>query len=316
MSAGPVIGALCVCGPTSSGKSDAALAAAEAVGGEIINADSRQVYTEMRIGTGWPSNDAMSRVPHHLYGIISPAERYSAVRFVYDARAAIADVSSRGRLPILVGGTGFYIEALAGTMPIDRPAGGEELRSRVLREAHTHPHETLRAWLCALDPASATRVPAGDRYRTLRAIESALAKRDERIPSDGFAGGQRRTLPEIRLTTVVLRVARADLRRRIVERVGAMFAAGLEEEAMAVRARWPDAPGLTSIGYAEALAIEDGTATRGEAIARCALRTSQYAARQETWFRRFRNARIIEAGERAAALRAVTAAARETAGGT
>jgi tRNA dimethylallyltransferase len=311
----PVIRALCVCGPTSSGKSDAALAAAETVNGEIINADSRQVYAAMRIGTGWPSAEAMARVPHHLYGIVAPAERYSAVRFVDDARAAIAEVAARGRLPILVGGTGFYIEALAGTMPIDRPAGGEEVRSRVLREALTHPHETLRDWLRALDPASSARVPAGDRYRTLRAIEAALAKRDARGAA-GFADQARRQLPEIRLTTVLLHVARSDLRRRIVERVMTMFAAGLEEEAVAVRARWPDAPALTSIGYAEALAIADGTATRSEAIARCTLRTSQYAARQETWFRRFRNARIVEAGERAVATRAVTDAARETAGGT
>jgi tRNA dimethylallyltransferase len=312
----PVIRALCVCGPTSSGKSDAALAAAEAVGGEIINADSRQVYAGMQIGTGWPSPEAMSRVPHHLYGIISPGERYSAVRFVDDARAAIAGVVQRGRLPILVGGTGLYIEALAGTMPIDRPAGGEELRNRVVREARLHPHETLRDWLRALDPAAAVRVPSGDRYRTLRAIESALAKRDEDIKTHDVAAETRRSLPDIRLTTVILRVARAELRQRIAERVLAMFAAGLEEEAASIRARWPDAPGLTSIGYAEALAIDDGTATRGEAIARCTLRTSQYAARQETWFRRFRNARIVEAGERAAALRAVTDAARETAGGT
>jgi tRNA dimethylallyltransferase len=312
---GPVIRALCVCGPTSSGKSDAALAAAETVNGEIINADSRQVYAGMRIGTGWPSAEAMACVPHHLYGIVAPAERYSAVRFVDDARAAIAEVAVRGRLPILVGGTGFYIEALAGTMPIDRPAGGEEVRSRVLREALTHPHETLRDWLRALDPATAARVPAGDRYRTLRAIEAALAKRDAQV-AEGFADRPRRQLPEIRLTTVLLRVARPDLRRRIVERVVMMFAAGLEDEAAAVRARWPDAPALTSIGYAEALAIADGTATRSEAIARCTLRTSQYAARQETWFRRFRNARIVEAGERAVATRAVTDAARETAGGT
>ena len=316
MIAVPVIRAFCVCGPTSSGKSDAALAAAEAVGGEIINADSRQVYAGMRIGTGWPPPEAMSRVPHHLYGFISPEKRYSAVRFVDDARAAIAGVAQRGRLPILVGGTGFYIEALAGTMPIDRPAGGEELRGRVVREARTHPHETLRDWLRALDPASAARVPSGDRYRTLRAIESALARRAERIKPDDVAAGSRRSNPDIRLTTVVLRVARADLRHRIAERVLAMFAAGLEEEAASVRTRWPNAPGLTSIGYAEALAIEDGAATRSEAIARTTLRTSQYAARQETWFRRFRNARIVEAGERAAALRAVTDAARETAGGT
>jgi len=308
--------ALCVCGPTSSGKSDAALAAAEAVGGEIVNADSRQIYAGMRIGTGWPSMEAMARVPHHLYGLIAPSERYSAVRFAADAREAIAGIAARRRLPIIVGGTGFYIEALAGTMPIDRPAGGEALRRRVLHEAQTHPHEALREWLIALDPAAAARVPPGDRYRTLRAIEAALATRDERSEFAGAKGEQAAPQREIHLTTVLLRVARDELRERIARRVIEMFAGGLVEEAESVRARWPSAPGLTGIGYAEALAVVDGAATRDEAIARCTLRTSQYAARQETWFRRFRTARIAEAGDRMDASRAVTLAARETVAGT
>ncbi len=315
MTSGP-LGALCVCGPTSSGKSDAALAAAEAVGGEIVNADSRQIYAGMRIGTGWPSIEAMARVPHHLYGLIAPSERYNAVRFAADARAAIADIALRGRLPIIVGGTGFYIEALAGTMPIDRPAGGDSLRRRVLSEAQTHPHEMLREWLAALDPAAAARVPAGDRYRTLRAIEAALAARDARSEVGREPAEDAAPRAEIRLTIILLRVARDELRARIARRVVEMFAAGLEEEAGSVRARWPSAPGLTSIGYAEALAIADGAATRAEAISRCTLRTSQYAARQETWFRRFRTARVTEAGDRAVALRAVTLAARETIAGT
>jgi tRNA dimethylallyltransferase len=307
---------LCVCGPTSSGKSDAALAAAEAVGGEIVNADSRQIYAGMRIGTGWPSIEAMARVPHQLYGLIAPSERYSAVRFAADARAAIADIAARGRLPIIVGGTGFYIEALAGTMPIDRPAGGEALRRRVLREAQTHPHEALREWLTALDSAAATRVPPGDRYRTLRAIEAALAARDERSEFGDVQTAHAAQHPEIHMTTVLLRVARDELRARIARRVIEMFAGGLVGEAESVRARWPFAPGLTGIGYAEALAVLDGAATRDEAIARCTLRTSQYAARQETWFRRFRTARIAEAGDRMHASRAVTLAARETVAGT
>ena len=308
--------ALCVCGSTSSGKSDAALAAAEAVGGEIVNADSRQIYAGMRIGTGWPSVEAMARVPHHLYGHVAPSERYNAVRFAADARAAIAEIAQRGRVPIIVGGTGFYIEALAGTMPIDRPAAGDALRLRVLREAQIHPHETLRDWLQALDRVACARVPSGDRYRTLRAIEAALAARDERIDQKGGAAETIAPQTEVVLTTVLLRVPRDELRARIARRVVEMFAAGLENEARSVRARWPSAPALTSIGYAEALAVIDGAATRAEAMSRCTLRTSQYAARQETWFRRFRTARVVEAGDRSDAPRAVTAAARETIAGT
>ncbi|HEY5094036.1 MAG TPA: tRNA (adenosine(37)-N6)-dimethylallyltransferase MiaA [Candidatus Eremiobacteraceae bacterium] len=316
MSAKSTIEALCVCGPTSSGKSDAALAAAEDVGGEIVNADSRQIYEGMPIGTGWPSAGAMARVPHHLYGIVSPAVRYSAARFVTDARIAIAEIAARGRLAVLVGGTGLYIEALAGTMPIDRPAGSDELRTRVRREVQLHSHEALREWLGALDPIAAQRVPAGDRYRTIRALEAALAKREEGIECASAPSEPRVPAPEIHLRVFVMNVARAELRLRIAARVGAMFAAGLEDEAQSIRARWPAAPALTGIGYAEALAIADGTATRGEAISRCTLRTSQYAARQDTWFRRLRTARIIEAGDRTAASRAVTAAAREIAART
>ncbi|HKW44623.1 MAG TPA: tRNA (adenosine(37)-N6)-dimethylallyltransferase MiaA [Candidatus Eremiobacteraceae bacterium] len=307
MNDGPLMRALCICGPSASGKSDAAVAAAIDVGGEVVNADSRQIYAGMRIGTGWPPIDAMTNVPHHLFGIVPPAERYNAVRFVADARAVIARIVARGHLPIVVGGTGFYIEALSGSMPIDRPAGSEELRGRVLREAQSHSHETLREWLVVLDPAAASRVPRGDRYRTLRSIEAALAKRDQTEGAASYSSPSQR----LHLTTLVLHVPRHELRARIARRVNEMFAAGLEEEAIGIRARWPLAPALTGIGYAEALSIADGTATRDEAIARCVLRTSQYAARQETWFRRFRTARIIEAGDAAAAASAVIVAARE-----
>jgi len=316
VSATSIIHALCVCGPTSSGKSDVALAAAEEVGGEIVNADSRQIYEGMLVGTGWPSADAMARVTHHLYGIISPADRYSAARFVSDARITIEEIAARGRLAVLVGGTGLYIEALAGTMPIDRPAGSDELRSRVRREVQLHSHDTLREWLGALDPVAAQRVSAGDRYRTIRALEAVLAKREEHPERASALTKPRAPVTQIRLSILVMHVARAELRLRIAARVRAMFAAGLEEEARSIRARWPEAPALSSIGYAEALAIADGTATRTEAISRCTLRTSQYAARQDTWFRRLRTAHVIEASDRTAASRAVTAAARETAAGT
>jgi tRNA dimethylallyltransferase len=307
---GRVIHALCVCGPTSSGKSDASLAAAEDVGGEIVNADSRQIYAQMRIGTGWPSTDSLARVPHHLYGIISPSERYSAMRFVADAREAIAAIASRGRLPIIVGGTGLYIEALAGSMPMDRPAASDDVRLRVLREAQTHEHATLRDWLRTLDPAAATRVPPGDRYRTLRAIEGALALRESSVGAAIHSSPP--PLPVLGLNIIVLRVPRTELRRRIGERVVSMFATGLENEAVLVRARWPAAPALSGIGYAEALALHDGTATRAEALARVSLRTSQYAARQETWFRRLRSALSIDAGDKASAIAGVVRAARET----
>jgi tRNA dimethylallyltransferase len=119
--------ALIICGPTSSGKSEIALALAAQMRGEIVNADSRQVYRGMDIGTGMPPRSAFDLVPHHLYGFVDPSQRYSAARYVLDADAAIAAICARGGLPIVVGGTGFYIEALMGTMTLDRPPGDDAL---------------------------------------------------------------------------------------------------------------------------------------------------------------------------------------------
>ena len=170
--------ALALCGPTASGKSELASRLAAEIGGEVVNADSRQIYAGMRIGTGWPSDEQFARAPHHGYGTIAAGDRYSAGRFVEDARATINDVIARNKLPILVGGTGLYIEALAGSMPLDRPIAGDELRARVRHEADVHPHAALRSWLEAIAPDAAARIKPGDRYRTLRAIEAALAARE------------------------------------------------------------------------------------------------------------------------------------------
>ncbi len=303
---GESFAALCICGPTSAGKSACAVAVAEALDGEIVNADSRQIYAAMRIGTGWPSVQAMQRIPHHMYGSISPTERYSAGRFVEDAGAAIRSIALRGRLPILVGGTGLYVEALGGTMPMDRPIGDETVRARVRAESIVHPHEALRDWLSALDPSAAQRVRPGDRYRTLRALEAALARRHAlREPT-------RLRAHDIRLNVMVLTVSRDVLRRRIRARVDEMLDAGIVAEALAVRARWPDAPALTGIGFAEAIAYADGATTLAETRERIVLRTSRYASRQATWFRRMRGAIAIDASDIDSAARAVTAAARES----
>lgn len=301
------ITALAVCGPTASGKSEIASLLAAEIGAEIVNADSRQVYAGMPIGTGWPSEEARARAPHHLYGFVDPGERYSAGRFVSDAAAACERVARSGKMPILVGGTGLYIEALSGTMPLDRAVADDDLRARVRREAAVHPHETLRAWLAAIDPESSARVQPHDAYRTLRALESALARRMH---------GAKAPWPQVRrvaLKVVVLEVDREVLRQRIVARVRDMFRRGLAQEAQAIAARWPDSPALSGLGYAEALAWQQGLAAYEEAVRATIRRTSQYAKRQQTWFRRMSDALRIEADDPLAALSALRVAARENA---
>lgn len=297
---------LVICGPTASGKSEIALCVAQELGGELVNADSRQIYKGMNVGTGMPAPSDFERVPHHLYGFVDPGQRYSAARYVVDADAAIAGITARGRLPIVVGGTGFYIEALLGTMPLDRPPGDEALRARLHREAQVHSPEVLWDWLATLSPARAQATRRSDPYRILRSLESVLAARSETEVTD-----QTPRRPKIESIIEVLRLSRDALAQRIAQRVADMFARGLIEEARAVHAAAADAPALSGLGYAEALAMMDGLATKAEAIALTIRRTERYAKRQQTWFRRMSETDIIDADDTNLAIRTIVARARE-----
>lgn len=300
--------ALILCGPTASGKSELALRVAETIGAEIINADSRQIYRGMEIGTGMPSPSAFRRVPHHGYAILDPLETYNAALYACDATAAVNDVWRRGRLPLVVGGTGFYIEALTGDMLLDRPPPQTWLRERLRHEARVHSRETLWEWLSALDAPAAARVSRGDGYRTLRALEIALT------PRAGPSVAAAPALPKTAAFRVaVLKLGKEALRKRISVRVRGMFESGLLDEARAIRRRSPQAQALSGIGYAEALAYEDGLATWEEAIAAAQRRTARYAKRQETWFRHMRTATIVTADDADAAVDALTHMARELA---
>jgi tRNA dimethylallyltransferase len=296
--------ALVLCGPTSSGKSAIALGVASRLGGEIVNADSRQIYAGMRIGTGMPGPDALTAVPHHLYAFVAPEARYSAARFASDARNAIAQICQRGKLPIVVGGTGFYVEALCGTMKLDRPPPDDEWRARLRREQRVHPAAVLWEWLHARDPRRAATVRPSDAYRVLRALEATVVRA-------GAGATDQDRASAIDSLIVRLSVTRAELRHRIGARVRAMFAEGLAEEARTVRQHAPEAPALTGLGYAESLAWWDGCATLDEAIAKTIARTMQYAKRQETWFRHMHDAVVVEGTVRDDAIARIAALARE-----
>jgi tRNA dimethylallyltransferase len=299
--------ALIICGPTSSGKSEIALRLATQLDGEIVNADSRQIYRGMTIGSGLPPRRAFDLVAHHLYSFVDPAQRYSAARYVVDADAAIADICARGHLPLVVGGTGFYIEALMGTMTLDRPPGDDALRERLHAEARAHPAGVLWEWLSALRPSLAQRTRPNDSYRILRALESVLAQRD--ATQFSAHGAVARRAPDCEVVT--LRVDRDVLRARIARRTHGMFADGLISEAQALRAGARGSPALSGLGYAEALAFVDGLASHAEALDRTIRRTVRYAKRQETWFRRIRGALVVDAQDEEAAVTSITALARE-----
>ncbi|MBV8751007.1 MAG: tRNA (adenosine(37)-N6)-dimethylallyltransferase MiaA, partial [Candidatus Eremiobacteraeota bacterium] len=173
-------GVLILTGPTASGKSALALDLAERFGAEIVGADSRQVYRGMPIGTAAPTEADRARVPHHLIDFLDPHERYSAARFVTDALAAIDAIHARRRHALVVGGTGFYVRALAGDVTLS-PAYDAALRDRLAHEARIHPTDVLADWLYALAPARAASIAANDPYRITRALEIALAERDGRV---------------------------------------------------------------------------------------------------------------------------------------
>lgn len=276
-------GVLILAGPTASGKSDLAVALAQRFGAEIVGADSRQIYRGMPIGTAAPSAAERARVPHHLIGFVDPDERYSAARFVHDALAAIAEIGARGKRALVVGGTGFYVRALAGDVTLS-PVRDEALRERLAHEARVHPVDALFAWLEALDPALAARVPAHDPYRVTRALEIALARRDGAVPEPADAGARPESLRAsgIPYRKLYLDVAPDELHERIAARVDAMLAAGLLDEAERIGA---GAVAADAVGYREALAYLAGWSTADELRAHLIRNTRRYAKRQATWFR-------------------------------
>jgi tRNA dimethylallyltransferase len=276
---------LILTGPTCSGKTALALDLAERFGAEIVGADSRQIYRGMPIGTAAPTDAERARVPHHLVGFLDPQERYSAARFSRDALECIEALAARGRRTIVVGGTGFYVRALAGDVALS-PAYDEALRARLAREAHIHPPGVMHAWLAARAPERAAALAPGDRYRVARALEIALSG------EPGTAPEAARTLRSQRIRTLklVLDVPAPLLEDRIAARVDAMLAQGFVNEAERIG---PSAVAAGAIGYPHALAYRAGFSTGAELRALLARATRRYAKRQTTWFRSEPGARAI-----------------------
>ncbi len=269
-------GVLMLAGPTASGKTELAIALAERFDAEIVGADSRQIYRGMPIGTAAPTDEQRARVPHHLVAFLDPHERYSAARYVVDARAAIDAIRARGRRVIVAGGTGFYLRALAGDVALDA-AHDPGVRTRLAAEARIHPPEFLAEWLAVLAPERAAAIAPNDPYRITRALEVAISKGEVR----------REPLPTLRAGTIpvaklVLDVEPGVLLERIERRVDGMLAAGFLEEAERVGG---DAVAADAVGYREALGFLAGFSTAAELRTQLIRFTRRYAKRQATWFR-------------------------------
>jgi tRNA dimethylallyltransferase len=275
-----IAGVLLLAGPTGSGKTELALELAERFDAEIVGADSRQIYRGMEIGTAAPTAAQRARVPHHLVGFLDPHERYSAGRYVGEALAVISGIAARGRRALVVGGTGFYLRALAGNVVLERTYD-PVMRARLAREVRVHPPEVLHAWLHALEPRRAAAIAPRDPYRIARALEVALARAGppEVAATQAPAGLRARGIPFV---TCWLEVAADELERRIERRVDAMLEAGLVAEAERIGL---DAVAADAVGYREALAYAAGWSTRAELRAQLIRFSRRYAKRQATWFR-------------------------------
>ena len=280
---------VCIVGPTGCGKTGLGVALAERLGGEVVSCDSMQLYRGMVIGTAAPTEAETRGVPHHMVGVIDPREDYSVARYAADAAECVDGILARGKLPILVGGTGLYLDALLRGHGYAPGTTGGETRRLLERRWDNEGGEALFAELRSIDPESAAALHPNDKKRVIRALEvyRETGKTMSRHNADT------RLVPP-RYEPVYLGLAYADreeMKRIIDLRVDQMVAQGLFDEVRAlVESGVPrTATAMQAIGYKECLGCLAGECTQDEAVAEIKLRSRQYAKRQLTWLRRNRD---------------------------
>ncbi len=274
---------IAILGPTASGKSCLALKLAQRVGGEIVNCDSMQMIRHLNIGTAKPSRADMALVSHHLYDVIDLDEFYSAGAYMDDARRVCSEVAARGKIPLVVGGTGLYLRALLkGIFP--GPGKKPDLRVRLNEISRRRGAEFLHRMLARKDPASAARIQVNDQLRIVRALEVNLVTGDpiselqkDQVPITGFS-----------VAKIGLNLPREELYDRINRRVQSMFDAGFvqETERLLLAGFSPDSKGFEALGYRHAVAVIQGELNLEESIELTQRATRRYAKRQMTWFRK------------------------------
>lgn len=271
-----------IAGPTGSGKSALALDLASALNGELVNFDSLQLYRGFDIGTAKTPVPARRGIPHHLFDVLDPSNGYSAGEYARLARAVVAEISARGRLPVAVGGSGFYLRALLDGLP-PLPPRDASLRARL----QARRPGSLHRLLTRLDPPAASRIHERDVQKTTRALEVRLLTRGG-LPAPETA----EPLGGYRIIQLGLNPDRAELVKKLNARVEAMFGGGLIEEVRSLLAAGVtgDEKPFESLGYKQALQYIRGHATLEQSILSTQIQTRQYAKRQWTWF--LRDARI------------------------
>jgi tRNA dimethylallyltransferase len=293
-------------GATATGKTALSLALAEAllargIPAEIVSADSRQVYRGMDIGTAKVGPQERARVPHHCLDLVDPDVAFSVADYSQVAAVALAGIAERGAVALLVGGTGFYLRAVARGMAVDELPWDSSVRGDIEVALTAGGLAPLVAELRRIAPTRAASIDLRNPRRVVRALEIARLDGDAPLPQPRGYGRP--------VLWLGLQIEPATLRERIHSRARAQFEAGLVEETMALVARYDAAlPSFSGIGYAEALAVIEGRLSREEAIAEDARRNVQFARRQATWFRREPDVRWLDASATVPLERTIAAA--------
>ncbi len=282
-------------GPTGVGKTPLAVELAQALGGEIVSADSRQVYRWMDIGTAKPTPAQREAVPHHLLDIVDPDALFTLADFCERARAAIEDIAGRGRLPFLVGGTGQYLAAMLEGWKVPRVPPQPELRERLLQEAREKGTLALYRRLQKVDPEAAAHILPGNLRRIIRALEVY------EVTGVPFSRQRRRERPPYDYLVLGLTMERPALYERVDRRAEAMVRQGLVEEVQSLLARgyhW-DLPSMSGLGYIQFRRYLEGRCSLKEALDRLKYDTHAFIRHQYTWFRRLPVQRWFDAGRAA-----------------
>ena len=277
---------ICVVGPTATGKTKMGVALAKRFGGEVVSVDSMQIYRGMTIGTAAPTPAEMDGIPHHMVAVADPGESWSVARFTEQADLCIGDILRRGKCPVLVGGTGLYLDSILSGRTFAPGHSGGEIRKSLQAELAREGIESLYRQLREIDPETAARLPIRDEKRILRALEVYRETGETLTAHDART---RLRPPKYRACTIGLTFRdRADLYARIDRRVDTMVERGLlrEVEALLQTGLPETATALQAIGYKQFLSVYRGDTPVSEAVAEVKLRSRQYAKRQLTWLRR------------------------------
>ncbi len=281
-----------ICGPTASGKTSLSIELAKQINGEIISADSMQIYKDMDIGTAKPSTEEMQGIKHYLLDFVPPEERYSVAQYKIDAKKAIKEILEKGKVPIIVGGTGLYVDSLIYEIEYNDIKLDEEYRKKLEEIAEKQGLEVLYKKAQEIDPQAMQKISANDKKRIMRVIEiykaTGKTKTEQEIES-------RKKPVEYDYKVFAINWERETLYQRINKRVDIMLEQGLIEEVKSILKKYQKFPtAMQGLGYKEVVDYLDGKYTKEEMIEKIKMETRRYAKRQLTWFRKNKQTTWLE----------------------